>query len=150
MEKRNIIFHGTRSEVIKNIIEEGLKPSRGVYGEGVYTTKSPYKSLEKSGGDSIIIINPRGLENYAFIPKKQNGREKDWIVFEKEIPPEKILGILEIKDGKVEYFGRDGKIVEPYKSENELKKIIGEITRKLNDAIYNPIRYEKIKRRIVP
>ena len=151
MEKRNLTFHGTYSELIESILKEGIKPSHGVYGDGIYTTKSPHKSLEKSGGDTVIIINPRGYENSAYIPKKKSGKEKDWIIFEEQIPPRNIIGVIEIKEHEIIYRNRNGTIEEfKYNSENEKKRIIGDITRMLNDGIYNPLRYDKIKRKQVP
>ncbi len=151
MKKRKIVFHGTNSDYVKNILSEGLKPSGGHYGNGVYTAKSPYKALEKSKGNSIVFINPKGYEKYAFIPMKSNGREKDWVVFEKEISPQKIMGVVEIKDDKIEYVKRGGKREEiPYSSKAELKKILGKISREINDMIYNPVEYEKIRKKIVP
>ncbi len=140
MKKRNIVFHGTHSELIESILREGIESSHGVYGYGVYTTKSPHKSLEKSGGDAVIIINPRGYEHSAYIPTKKDGREKDWMIFEDSVSPKNIIGIIEIKEREIIYRKRDGAIEEfKYNSENEKKRIIGDITRILNDEIYNPI-----------
>ncbi len=95
VEHKPFCYHGTKKHKIYSILNKGLLPSGGVYGNGAYSKISPHKTIgHYHDNDGLVCI---------YLPHEKNkvslSRKRDWIIFPEGVNKNNILYAIKIEYG---------------------------------------------------
>lgn len=83
MNIKDWAYHWTREENASRIMKEGLLPSGGRHGQGVYLSSDPYQHFGDVAYDTLFAVHLRGLERQLLtVP------DKKWLVCRTRIKPD--------------------------------------------------------------